>query len=327
MDPQTLGTNGTYLLVVPGAGEADTPYMQYAPSRNIAFGIGAVFAALTLSLLVMQVLARAHQFSSGCLASACLVASQFMRGSLGARPAQVALYQAALALNTGGAALLLLLALLLLAEWMSFIGVGRGGTFLVRLLAAVVAGGAVALQCVGVALAFDGDATRRHLGHVLMVSAAAALLGGSALGLAATAWQTARRARQMAIESVGLALPLAFLAVWASYSLAQAKLPLQSTANRSELAYYLLNALPAGLVLLVWIAINAPRLFGFSRIRSQKPQPAKLGSHYEYPSLPPDHDYSYPMRVKPDLHQLSAQEAARYPHRSSNFHLSSDKLS
>ncbi|KAJ2847828.1 hypothetical protein IWW36_003650 [Coemansia brasiliensis] len=297
--------NGTYFLQVHGDMESDTPYLQYVPSRNVAYGVGGVFAALILATLTMQILARSYAFGIAVLASSCLMISQFLRGSLQQHYGWLAMYQAQLVLNTGGANLLLAMGMLLLARWVEYLEGGRQrrSAFAVLLagLGAAAAVGAVGLQSVGVPMAFNGSL--RHTGHLLMISSAATTLGCGGIGLLVAAWKSATTVVQpMAAEALGLVLPFALQTVWASFSLAQAKLPLDNVANRSEVAFYLLNVLPLGLVLVLWTLINAPRLFSFTkgavpRSRASRRWSGRAASHYEYPSLPADHDYSYPLRL------------------------------
>ncbi|KAJ2448320.1 hypothetical protein EV183_005498 [Coemansia sp. RSA 2336] len=287
-----LAGNGTYLVPVDGDSESDTPYLQYIPSRNVAYGVGGVFAALILTTLTVQVLSRSYTFSIAVLASTSLMISQFLRGSLS--DSTQAMYQAQLVLNTAGANLLLAMTMVLLFRWIKYLGRAVLGAMLL-VLGILAAAGATAVQCMGVPMAFSSSSA--HTGHLLMISSAAVTLGGSGLGLLVAAWQSAAVVVQpMVMEPLGLVLPFALQAIWASFALAQAKLPLSNIANRSEIAFYLLNVLPLGLVLALWTVINAPRLFSFGPRRVAK-RPGRVDSYYDYPSLPADLDYSYPLRL------------------------------
>ncbi|KAJ2571654.1 hypothetical protein GGH19_004867 [Coemansia sp. RSA 1807] len=317
---QTFSTNGTYLLTVHGNMESDTPYMQYVPHRTVAFGTGGGFGALALSMLVVLLLNRAPVFSIAVISSTCLLASQFLRGSL-SDPHSLTMYQISFVLNTFGAQLLLAMATLMLARWVHFAGARRWTAVVVTGCGILVAFGASVLTCVGVPLAFHTDQSLRQTAHVLLVSAAASTLGASGAGLAVTAWTAASNMQQrMKIETAILALPYALLCVWASFALAQVKLPLQNVANTSEVVFYVLNLLPLALVLITWTVSNAPRRFTFDLPSYGKSQNgiSRLDTHYEYPSLPADHDFSYPLRVHPDVHRMSTKDAALYPHSTSS---------
>ncbi|KAJ2830436.1 hypothetical protein IWW50_000280 [Coemansia erecta] len=321
---ETFSTNNTYLLVVPGALESNTPYMQYTPSRNVAYGVGGVFGALVLSTLVVQLLGRAHVFSVACVSGLCLLASQFLRGSL-ADPSQLTMYQISVVLNTCGAQFVLAMSTLLLARWVRFIDGREPLSVLVAFVGTSTALGAVVLSCIGVPMAWSLEGDRRRVAHLLLVSGAAATLGASGIGLVIAAWKASTRAHpKMGLEVVALMAPLALLCVWASFSLAQLKLPLRTSANTSEVSMYVLNQLPLALALLVWTVVNAPRRFCFdlpSYRASQRAggHAAVNDQHYEYPSLPADHDFSYPVRVHHDLHRLSMKDAAMYPHQTASF--------
>ncbi|KAJ2658541.1 hypothetical protein IW148_004664 [Coemansia sp. RSA 1199] len=323
---QTFSTNGTYLLTVPGNMESATPYMQYVPHRTVAYGIGGGFGALALSMLVVLLLNRAPVFSIAVVSSTSLLASQFLRGSL-SDPHDLTMYQISLVLNTFGAQLLLAMATLMLARWVRFAGARRWAVVVVAGFGVLLALGASVLTCVGVPLAFHTSPNLRQTAHVLLVSAAASTLGAGGAGLAVTAWTAAMNVQQrMGIETAILALPYALLCVWASFALAQAKLPLQNVANTSEVVFYVLNLLPLALVLITWTVSNAPRRFTFDLPSYGTSQRGitRLDTHYEYPSLPADHDFSYPLRVHPDMHRMSTKDAALYPHPTSSS--SSEKL-
>ncbi|KAJ2122144.1 hypothetical protein IW147_003648 [Coemansia sp. RSA 720] len=323
---QTFSTNGTYLLTVPGNMESATPYMQYVPHRTVAYGIGGGFGALALSMLVVLLLNRAPVFSIAVVSSTSLLASQFLRGSL-SDPHDLTMYQISLVLNTFGAQLLVAMATLMLARWVRFAGARRWAVVVVAGFGVLVALGASVLTCVGVPLAFHTSPNLRQTAHVLLVSAAASTLGAGGAGLAVTAWTAAMNVQQrMGVETAILALPYALLCVWASFALAQAKLPLQNVANTSEVVFYVLNLLPLALVLITWTVSNAPRRFTFDLPSYGTSQRGitRLDTHYEYPSLPADHDFSYPLRVHPDVHRMSTKDAALYPHPTSSS--SSEKL-
>ncbi|KAJ2713654.1 hypothetical protein H4R19_002136 [Coemansia spiralis] len=297
------GTRDTYYEPFPGHMEATTPYLPYIPSRDVAYGAGGVFAALLLGTLGLAALARARVFAAAAVASACLMVSMFLRGSLARDMERVRMYEASLVLTTGGANAILLLAALLLARWVRFLEGARSPfAALVAAVGATAAIGAAVLECVAVPLVFGAGAWHRHVGHLLRVSTMSVTLAASGLGLLVTAWKAATTEPRITAEAAALAGPFAMVAVWASFVLAQAKMPPTSTASTSETAYYLLDVLPLGLALLLWLALNAPRLFGFAKDLPLTNRAAARWSghydcHYQYPSLPADHDYSYPVRV------------------------------
>ncbi|KAJ1727123.1 hypothetical protein LPJ61_004748 [Coemansia biformis] len=298
-----LSTRDTYYLVIPGDAEFTTPYLQYMPGRDVAYGAGGVFAALLLATLATAALARARVFAVAVLASACLMVSMFLRGSLARDTGRVRMYEASLVLATCGASSLLLTAALLLARWVRLLeGAQSPFAQLVAVCGGLVALGVAVLECIGVPLVFGSDAWLRHVGHQLRVGAMAATLGYSGLGLLVAVWKAATNAPHITAEAVALAGPFGLLSAWASFALAQAELPPTSVASTSEAAFYLLGVLPLGLVLLLWVALNAPRLFSHGKDlplahRAAGRWSGHYDSHYRYPSLPPDHDYSYPVRV------------------------------
>ncbi|KAJ2797333.1 hypothetical protein H4R20_005220, partial [Coemansia guatemalensis] len=312
---QTFSAAGRYYLVIPGDTEVDTPYLQYIPVSDVAYGIGGVFAALLLATLAIAALARAHMFGVAALASACLMVSQFLRGSLAINTARLHMYQATLILNTCGANLLMMMAALLLSRWVRFLeGPNSPFASLVVAFAGLIVLGVVALDCVGVPLVFYEDPWYRHVGHILRITAMSATLGTSAIGLLVSLWKAVTSTLQMIAETVCMLSAFGLLCIWASFVLAQAKLPPANVTGTSEVAFYLLGMLPLGLILLVWVALNAPRLFSYQEdlpptYHVDSRWSKRLDSHYEYPSLPPDNDYSYPVRVPPDAYRRSAYES------------------
>ncbi|KAJ2494963.1 hypothetical protein GGI11_008618, partial [Coemansia sp. RSA 2049] len=68
-------TYSDYYLPVGGDFEAYTPFLQYEPSRSVAFGVGGVFAALVVATAFIAAIARARVFLVAAAASASLAAS------------------------------------------------------------------------------------------------------------------------------------------------------------------------------------------------------------------------------------------------------------
>ncbi|KAJ2401009.1 hypothetical protein GGI23_001676 [Coemansia sp. RSA 2559] len=330
----TVGGADTYYLPVRGDFEAYTPFMQYEPSRSVAYGVGGVFAALAIATAAIAALAHARVFFMATVSSVCLMASMFLRGSLHNGSA-TGIYVASVLLDAVGAILLLFLTMVLVAVWMaqqqqqqqqpnpSSVRVdGAGGlppfAMVVGVVASVVAAGCIVLECTGVPLTFYQAAWYHRIGHQLHITAVATVLAASALGLLVALWAAATQPMAAPLELLSLAMPFAMLCAWAAYALAQAKLPLDSLANTSEIAWYLLNALPLALVLILWVVANAPRFFvmhhhhhhhhrrqkylddafaaaaggggGLARDRKSRPT-----SYYTYPY--DDDPPSYPMRL------------------------------
>ncbi|KAJ2774730.1 hypothetical protein IWQ57_000688 [Coemansia nantahalensis] len=298
----SLSTRDTYYAPFARHAEATTPYLQYIPSLDVAYGAGGVFAALFLAILALAALARARVFGVALVGSACLVVSMFLRGSLARDMGRVHMYEASLVLETCGANAILLLAVLLLARWVQFLHGARSPfTVLLAAAGAAAAASAGSLECAAIPLVFGASEQRRHVGHLLRIGAMSVTLAYSGLGLLVTAWKATASAPRVSAEAAALAGPFAMLSVWASFMLAQAKLPATSAASSSEAAFYLLGVLPLGLALLLWVALNAPRLFSHKDLPLTHRAAARWSGHYDchyrYPSLPADHDYSYPVRV------------------------------
>ncbi|KAJ1798842.1 hypothetical protein LPJ59_002239 [Coemansia sp. RSA 2399] len=339
----TVGGADTYYLPVRGDFEAYTAFMQYEPSRSVAYGVGGVFAALAIATAAIAALARARVFFTATVSSACLMASMFLRGSLHNGSA-TGVYVASVLLDSVGAILLLFLTMVLVAVWvaqqrqqqnLSSVCVDDAGgvppfAMLVGVVASVVAAGCIVLECTGVPLTFYQAAWYHRIGHQLHITAVATVLAASGLGLLVALWTAATQSMAAPLELLSLAVPFAMLCVWAAYALAQAKLPLDSLANTSEVAWYLLNALPLALVLILWVVANAPRFFvmhhyhhhrqkymddafaataaagaggggGLARDRKSRPT-----SYYTYPY--DDDPPSYPMRL-PSGHEDKIQRA------------------
>ncbi|PIA14367.1 hypothetical protein COEREDRAFT_10409 [Coemansia reversa NRRL 1564] len=319
---QTFSTSGRYYLVIPGDIKVDTPYLQYIPVSDVAYGIGGVFAALLLATLATSGLARAHMFGVATLASACLMVSQFLRGSLAVNTARLHMYQATLILNTCGANLLMLMAALLLSRWVRFLeGANSPFASLVVAFVGLVVLSTIALDCVGVPLVFYENPWYRHVGHVLRITGMSATLGTSIIGLLVSLWKAATNTLHMIAETICMFSGFGLLCIWASFVLAQTKLPPANVTGTSEVAFYLLGMLPLGLLLLVWVALNAPRLFSYEKdlpptYHVDSRWSKRFDSHYEYPSLPPDNEYSYPVRVPADVYRRGAYESeTRAPER------------
>ncbi|KAJ1663408.1 hypothetical protein IW140_005027 [Coemansia sp. RSA 1813] len=312
----TIGGANTYYLPVHGDFEAYTPFLQYEPSSNVAYGVGGVFAALVIATAAITALARARVFFVASVASASLMVSMFLRGSLHEGSA-TGIYVASLLLDSVGAILLLLLTMVLLAVWMAQqastgISADEGVpplAVLVGVVASVVAVGCIVLECTGVPLTFYHTVWYHRIGHQLHITAVATVLAASGLGLLVTLWTASTTQSVMApLELASLAVPFGMLCVWAAYALAQAKMPLDSVANTSEVAWYLLNVLPLAMVLVLWVVSNAPRFFVLYQqqkpqkylsdayagglVRDRKSRPA---SYYTYPY--DDEPPSYPMRL------------------------------
>ncbi|KAJ2396914.1 hypothetical protein GGI23_003723 [Coemansia sp. RSA 2559] len=321
----TVGGAATYYLPVRGDFEAYTPFMQYEPSRSVAYGVGGVFAALAITTAAIAALARARVFFMASASSVCLMASMFLRGSLHNGSA-TGVYVASVLLDAVGAILLLFLTMVLVAVWMaqqqqldpsSGRVDGAGGlppfAVVVGVVASVVAAGCIVLECTGVPLTFAQAAWYHRIGHQLHITAVATVLAAGGLGLLVALWAAATQSMAAPLELLSLATPFAMLCVWAAYALAQAKLPLDSLANTSEIAWYLLNVLPLALALILWVVANAPRFFvvhhhhrqkylddafaaaaggggGLARDRKSRPT-----SYYTYPY--DDDPPSYPMRL------------------------------
>ncbi|KAJ2552712.1 hypothetical protein EV175_003208 [Coemansia sp. RSA 1933] len=331
----TLGGADTYYLPVRGDFEASTAYLQYQPSHSVAYGVGGVFAALAIATVAIAALARARVFYVAAVSSASLMASLFLRGSLHEGSA-TGVYVASMLLDSVGAILLLFLTMVLVAVWMAqqqsaaiihsslddVTGVPPFAV-LVGVVAAVVAAGCIVLECTGVPLTFYHTAWYHRIGHQLHITAVATVLAAAGLGLLVVLWTAATQAMVAPLELVSLALPFAMLCVWGAFSLAQTKLPLDTPANTSEVAWYLLNVLPLALVLVLWIVANAPRFFvmhhyhhhrqqkcmvdafpggGLARDRKSRPT-----SYYTYPY--DDDPPSYPMRLPAAGHEDKIQRA------------------
>ncbi|KAI9502653.1 hypothetical protein GGI25_003508 [Coemansia spiralis] len=297
----TISAVNSYYLPVAGSFESSTPYMQYVPNKSAAYGMGGVFAALVLATAGTSALAKMHAFLAASLASACLMTSLFLRGSLEAN-GNVHIYEASLILNAAGAFLLMALTVALLGMWMRQLGNGSPFAVLLAACGALVLIGCLVLECTGVPLAFAHAAWYHRIGHVLHTTAVLATLSMSSVGLLVTLWTVATTTTATTVpEALGLAVPFAMLAVWSGYALAQAKQPLQAAANTSEVMWYLLDILPLALLLVVWVVLNAPRVFAFGDGQATAPayydkkKEGRPTSYYTYPyedELP-----SYPMRV------------------------------
>ncbi|KAI8321032.1 hypothetical protein GQ54DRAFT_298235 [Martensiomyces pterosporus] len=309
----------TFYLVVKGSFESDTPYLQYHPARNTAYGVSSGFAALLLASLATAFLARAHVFLTGTLASACLMTSFFLRASLDAIDhSHMQIYMASLILDSCGAFLLTFMSLIMASKWIRYLDGGRSAVAGLLLgVGALLLVGSVTLEATGIALAFDKAAWNRHVGHILHISAISANLGISGIGLLVTVWKAVSdTGREILVEMVSLAAPFTLLALWASFALAQAKLPLENVASTSEVMWYVLNPLPLALVLVVWTLFNAPRVFSFDEYAERKAPPAysrgsRHGGNYEYPPRDPHIDYSYPLRVQPASEYHANKEQPR----------------
>ncbi|KAJ2758960.1 hypothetical protein H4S06_002459 [Coemansia sp. BCRC 34490] len=355
-----------YYLPAGGDLEAYTPFLQYEPSRSVAFGVGGVFAALVVATAFIATIARARVFLVAATASASLAASMFLRGSLvtmrDGSAAGVRMYQASYLLDSVGAILMVFLTLVLVAVWIArqsdaerreceYESEGKDAcvplsAVLVAAVAGVITVGSIALECTAIPLVFSHASLQLHrTGHQLHIAAMAVVLAASGGGLLVTLWAAATAAPSVLampmtpLELTSLAAPFGMLCVWASYALVQAKLPLESVANTSEVAWYLLNVLPLALVLFLWVVVNAPRFFVLGSSGRQSPRPmgetyrhhafagfAGIGgdrkaprptSYYAYPYV--DEPPSYPMRL-PSGH---ARKAGDMPESSSSNNNSS----
>ncbi|KAJ1934781.1 hypothetical protein FBU59_005588, partial [Linderina macrospora] len=228
----------TYYFVVPGDFESNTPYLQYIPSKNVAYGVGGAFGALLLASLATAFMARAHVFLTGTLASACLMISFFLRATLAGESTthNVSMYVAAYILDSCGAFLLTFMALLMASKWVAYLEDNRGATgTLLMALGGLYILGAVVLESIGIVFAFKESAWLRHVGHILHITTVAATLAISGIGLLVTIWKAvADTGREIIVEMINLAVPFTLLALWASFAMAQTKLPLSSSANTSE---------------------------------------------------------------------------------------------
>ncbi|KAJ2755363.1 hypothetical protein GGI19_001715 [Coemansia pectinata] len=290
----TFGTHTFYLPVTSNV-ESDTPFLQYMPSQSVAYGIGGLFIALFLASLATAGLARSPMYLGAVVSSLCLSISLFLRGSL---VGGTSMYIASFVLDSVAAYLLLVTALLMCGRWIAYVEDGR--TPFPTLLACtglLVFVGCVVLEAVALPLTFYGEAWYRHIGHILHVASVSATLAGAGIGFLVTVWKAVVNEGRCLLVEVGcLAMAFVLLLVWSSYALAQAKLPLGQTGG--EVAWYLLNVLPLGLVLVTWTVLNAPRVFNYEVVVVGKPPVYRLrhsrsyGGHYEYPA-----EYSYPLRA------------------------------
>ncbi|KAJ2819135.1 hypothetical protein GGI24_004882 [Coemansia furcata] len=208
------------------------------------------------------------------------------------------MYIASYILDSVAAYLLLLTGLLLCAAWIAYVEDGR--TPFPKLLGAVgalVFVGCVVLESVAVPLMFYRVAWYRHIGHILHVASTCAVVAGAGIGLLVALWKGAvNKGCCLLVEVVSLAAAFALLLVWSSFALAQATMPLHRTGG--EVTWYLLNAMPLGLVLVLWTVVNAPRVFNYQCDAGSRPpppcyRPRYSYGHYEYPA----HEYSYPLRA------------------------------
>ncbi|KAJ1956144.1 hypothetical protein GGI12_005384, partial [Dipsacomyces acuminosporus] len=296
----------TFYFVIKGDFESYTPYLQYLPDNNAAYGVGGGFAALLLASLATAFLARAHVFLTGTLASVFLMISFFLRASLtdsaDNRKANQQMYIASYVLNSCGAFFLMFMSFIMASKWCRYLDDDRSAIAGLLLgFGGFVLLGCLTLECAGIPMSFGTIAYYRYIGHIFHISAVSAVLGTSVIGLLVTVFKAVTdTGREILVEMVNLAVPFTLLALWASFALAQTKLPLSNVANTSEIMWYLLNPLPLGLILLVWTVFNAPRVFSYDDYYAHKPSPpaynqGRYGGHYEYPPRDDEMEYSYPL--------------------------------
>ncbi|KAJ2386646.1 Cell division control protein 3 [Coemansia sp. RSA 2611] len=209
------------------------------------------------------------------------------------------MYVGSFILDSLGAYFLLLTTLVLCGRWVAYVEDGRTPfPQLLWMVGGLLFVGCVVLESVALPLTFYREAWYRHIGHILHVSSVSATLCGAGIGVLATVWKAlVNQGRCIAVEVVCLLSAFALLLVWSSFALAQARLPLGGAVG-SEVAWYLLNVLPLGLVLVLWTVVNAPRVFCYEEAVGKQPPVYRLrhsgsyGGHYEYPA-----EYSYPLRA------------------------------
>ncbi|KAJ2745600.1 hypothetical protein GGI20_002035 [Coemansia sp. BCRC 34301] len=316
----TFGTS-TYYFPVTADTESDTPFLQYRADTDVAFGIGGLSAALFLAFLATVGLSRTASLAGGVVASMSLMISLFLRASLNDTH-QVPMYVASLVLDSVAAYLLLSTGMFMCSKWIRDMDGPTPFAGLVVGVGALALVACVVIEAVAVPLSFYADPWYRHIGHILHTTSVSITVAVAAIGLLVTTWKaaTTQSHTDIIVPVVSLVSAFAALCVWSSFALAQTKLPLTFTVNRSETMWYLLNVLPLGLVLVVWTVLNAPRAFNFDQYTAQRkhhlPPPPhyrprhsrSYGGHYEYP----EQDYSYPLRAPgvPDFCRQSTVETS-----------------
>ncbi|KAJ2776535.1 hypothetical protein GGI15_004815 [Coemansia interrupta] len=267
--------------------------LQFEVSKNAAYAVGGVFAALSISSVAIGAISRQPWTIGACIGSLCLTTSLFLLGSLShPRSHSQSIYEAHFILHTLGGLLLTFASSVRISH--AFSGEEtrwkEALAYAVYAAGAAVAVGASVLECIGVPLTRYADSQVRQVGAELHLAAVGAALAASGLGLAVALWRTVGGGcGRMAAggDMVGAVM----MVVWSSFCVAQTQL-----GYGGQVAWYLLGVLPLGLTLLAWTAGSVPRApFGGRRIRrtaTRQPQPR----HAQWGGDGSKLDFSYPMR-------------------------------
>ncbi|KAI8321035.1 hypothetical protein GQ54DRAFT_325418 [Martensiomyces pterosporus] len=243
------------------------PYPHYLFNQVASYVIGGVFILLLLWLIITSYRARSTSFLMGMLAASSLSASFFIRGTYGyGGNTDYKLYMALNILYTGGANLLASTALYMAGNWVHVADNGvRRAAFVPWFLCLVCFFAANALEVVGWVDLFSSDGNdTRYKGLVLHIAAVSTTLGMCLIGFFLVFVKMCITARLRIKADVFILLAsLVLVAVWAGFSIAQLRLPVDSSANTSQTLWGLFSTLPLALVIIVWAALNAPRRFRF----------------------------------------------------------------
>ncbi|KAJ1918038.1 hypothetical protein H4219_002866 [Mycoemilia scoparia] len=255
VDPGNLPHQATYPL----------PPFSYQPSPAAGWVIGAMFGILMFLVVFVSFRGKTHVYFGGAVAAIFLMVSYFLRGAINSNAEDYEqLYWSSNILNAIGACLLSTVNFAIAAMWIEHISTNKGmsmGILGLSLLYAIVI---VVIHPIGATKAFDShNSTREEAQTILTASYSLTLAFNFLLALICIFYSVTDTAREFVAHITNLLTPALLISAWASYHLAAVNLPPNNVANTSEVLFYLLDALPLGLVLILWVIFNAPRLFNF----------------------------------------------------------------
>ncbi|KAJ2374190.1 hypothetical protein IW150_003244, partial [Coemansia sp. RSA 2607] len=214
--------------------------LSFDVSRNAAYAVGGVFAALSISSAAIGAISRQPWTIGACIGSLSLTTSLFLLGSL-SRPHihSQSIYEAHFILHTLGGLLLTFASSVRISH--AFSGEEtrwkEALAYAVYVAGAVAAVGASVLECIGVPLTRYADAEVRHVGSQLHLAAVGAALTANGLGLGVALWRTASGGYGRWTFGSDLAGAV-LMVVWSSFSVAQTQL-----GYGGQVAWYLLGVL------------------------------------------------------------------------------------
>ncbi|PWA00254.1 hypothetical protein BB558_003697 [Smittium angustum] len=245
----------------------DMPFIQYWPNPSTAYGVGSGFVLLVVLVTSSIIVSKNINFFPTAISCFASFVSLVLRGTMvTSGEKSISMYQVSMILDSLASHIIFYQLYTLFSTWIIKVCRVEKGSVWVHYTGIFIMISCTLMVSIGISIIFDSSAIVRGAGYSLIVSSLSINFMGCMFPGVYIYYLIRNDSSGENIDKKyisAILVPCMLLFIWASFKIVFWARLKNSIFNNSELTFYCTGPMLIGLIILMWLVVNVPKIFMF----------------------------------------------------------------